>query len=184
MAVNLSVRQFAHEHLLTDIAAVLKNTGMAPHLLELEITEGMVVHHPEHAIQLLTAIKKMGVRLAIDDFGTGYSSLGQLKNFPIDTLKVDRSFIRDIETNIGDKAITEAIIAMGKTLSLTVVAEGVETMEQETFLRDHACDEMQGYYFSKPIAADEFAALLRKNDLIAADKLTREIRGDSAFDAK
>ena len=166
MAVNLSVRQFADEHLLADIAAVLKNTGMAPHLLELEITEGMVVHNPEHAIQLLTAIKKLGVRLAIDDFGTGYSSLGQLKNFPIDTLKVDRSFIRDIETNIGDKAITEAIIAMGKTLSLTVVAEGVETIEQESFLRDHACDEMQGFYFSKPIVADEFAALLRKNGLI------------------
>ena len=161
MAVNLSVRQFAHEHLLADIAAVLENTGMAPHLLELEITEGMVIHHPEQAIQLLTAIKKMGVRLAIDDFGTGYSSLGQLKNFPIDTLKVDRSFIRDIATNLGDKAITEAIIAMGKTLSLTVVAEGVETMEQETFLREHACDEMQGYYFSKPVPADAFAALLR-----------------------
>lgn len=165
MAVNLSVRQFADEHLLRDIKAVLESTGMAPHLLELEITEGMVVHHPEQAVALLTAIKKLGVRLAIDDFGTGYSSLGQLKNFPIDTLKVDRSFIRDLATNVGDKAITEAIIAMGKTLSLTVVAEGVETIEQEAFLREHACDEMQGYYFSRPIAAEAFAELLRKNDL-------------------
>jgi diguanylate cyclase (GGDEF)-like protein/PAS domain S-box-containing protein len=170
MAVNLSVRQFADEHLLRDIAAVLKNTGMAPHLLELEITEGMVIHHPEHAIQLLTSIKKLGVRLAIDDFGTGYSSLGQLKNFPIDTLKVDRSFIRDIATNLGDKAITEAIIAMGKTLSLTVVAEGVETPEQESFLREHACDEMQGYYFSKPIAAGAFSELLRENEVRLAGK--------------
>ncbi|RJF96813.1 EAL domain-containing protein [Noviherbaspirillum cavernae] len=161
VAVNLSVRQFADENLLGDIAAVLAETGLAPHLLEIEITEGMVVHHPERAIKLLTAIKAMGVRLAIDDFGTGYSSLGQLKNFPIDTLKVDRSFIRDIATSADDKAITEAIIAMGKTLSLTVVAEGVETMEQEAFLREHACDEMQGYYFSKPIAADEFTALLK-----------------------
>ncbi|WP_334189061.1 bifunctional diguanylate cyclase/phosphodiesterase [Noviherbaspirillum sp.] len=163
MAVNLSVRQFADEHLLEDLAAILRETGMQPHLLELEITEGMVIHNPAQAIKLLTAIKNMGIRLAIDDFGTGYSSLGQLKNFPIDTLKVDRSFIRDIGSSSDDRAITEAIIAMGKTLSLTVVAEGVETMEQEAFLRMHACDEMQGYYFSKPIAAGEFATLLREH---------------------
>jgi diguanylate cyclase (GGDEF)-like protein/PAS domain S-box-containing protein len=160
MAVNLSARQFADPDLLADVEAILRDTGMPPHLLELEITESMVVHNPAQALNLLTRIKQMGVRLAIDDFGTGYSSLGQLKNFPIDTLKVDRSFIRDISTNAEDKAITEAIIAMGKTLSLTVVAEGVETQEQEAFLRAHACDEMQGYYFSKPLAADDFAALL------------------------
>lgn len=163
VAVNLSVRQFADESLLSDIATVLKETGMAPHLLEIEITEGMVVHNPERAIRLLTAIKALGVRLAIDDFGTGYSSLGQLKNFPIDTLKVDRSFIRDIATNSDDKAITHAIIAMGKTLSLTVIAEGVETKEQEAFLREHACDEMQGFYFSKPVTADEFSTLLNEH---------------------
>ncbi|MBT9528446.1 MAG: EAL domain-containing protein [Rhizobacter sp.] len=161
MAVNLSVRQFADEGLLDDIASILAETGMTPGLLELEITEGMLIHNIERAIKLLTAIKQLGVRLAIDDFGTGYSSLGQLKNFPIDTLKVDRSFIRDLATDSEDKAITSAIIAMGKTLSLTVVAEGVETIEQQTFLRDQACDEMQGYYFSKPIAAAEFATLLR-----------------------
>jgi EAL domain-containing protein (putative c-di-GMP-specific phosphodiesterase class I) len=161
MAVNLSVRQFADEGLVDDIATILEETGMVPSLLELEITEGMIVHDVEHAIRLLTAIKQLGVRLAIDDFGTGYSSLGQLKNFPIDTLKVDRSFIRDLATDSEDKAITSAIIAMGKTLSLTVVAEGVETMEQQAFLRDQACDEMQGYYFSKPVAAEEFATLLR-----------------------
>jgi diguanylate cyclase (GGDEF)-like protein/PAS domain S-box-containing protein len=165
MAVNLSVRQFADESLLGDIATILRETGMAPGLLELEITEGMLIHNIERAIKLLTAIKQMGVRLAIDDFGTGYSSLGQLKTFPIDTLKVDRSFIRDLATNSEDRAITSAIIAMGKTLSLTVVAEGVETIEQQTFLRSQACDEMQGYYFSKPIVADEFAALLRKNSI-------------------
>ncbi len=168
MAVNLSVRQFADEKLLEDIAAILQETGMAPELLELEITEGMIIHNVERAIRLLTAIKQMGVRLAIDDFGTGYSSLGQLKNFPIDTLKVDRSFIRDLATDSEDKAITSAIIAMGKTLSLTVVAEGVETSEQQAFLRDQACDEMQGYYFSKPIAPDDFAALLRANVLTSA----------------
>lgn len=158
MAVNLSVRQFADPNLLKDLADVLRDTGMDPQLLELEITEGMVVHNSAQAIKILSAIKQMGVRLAIDDFGTGYSSLGQLKHFPIDTLKVDRSFIRDIATNDGDKAITQAIIAMGKTLSLTVVAEGVETLEQENILRANACDEMQGYYFSRPITADEFTA--------------------------
>lgn len=161
MAVNLSVRQFADERLLDDIAAILRDTGMAPGLLELEITEGLVVHNPAHAQKLLSAVKRMGVRLAIDDFGAGYSSLGQLKHFPIDTLKVDRSFIRDVVRNPGDKAITEAIISMGKTLNLTVVAEGVETMEQEAFLKERACDQMQGYLFSKPVPPEEFAALLR-----------------------
>jgi EAL domain-containing protein (putative c-di-GMP-specific phosphodiesterase class I) len=101
------------------------------------------------------------VRLAIDDFGVGYSSLAQIKSFPIDTLKVDRSFIRDLPGNAEDCAITQAIIAMGRTLSLTVVAEGVETLAQESFLREHACDETQGFYFSRPIVPEEFAALLR-----------------------
>lgn len=105
----------------------------------------------------------MGVRLAIDDFGTGYSSLAQIKNFPIDTLKVDRSFIRNLPQDADNKAITEAIIIMGKNLSLTVVAEGVETKEQEKFLKDQICDEMQGFYFSKPISPDGFADLLRKH---------------------
>jgi diguanylate cyclase (GGDEF)-like protein/PAS domain S-box-containing protein len=159
VAVNLSPRQFANERLLSEIAEVLKETGIPPHLLELEITEGMVIGDTAAAVHLLTAIKHLGVRLAIDDFGTGYSSLGQLKNFPIDTLKVDRSFIRDIVTNAEDKAITEAIIAIGKTLSMTVIAEGVETLEQEAFLRSHACDEIQGYYFSRPLPADKFAEM-------------------------
>jgi EAL domain-containing protein (putative c-di-GMP-specific phosphodiesterase class I) len=110
---------------------------------------------------VLGELKKMGVRLAIDDFGVGYSSLTHLKRFPIDTLKVDRSFIRDLPEDPEDKAITEAIIAMGKSLNLTVVAEGVETQEQQSFLQDHACDEMQGFLFSKPIAAEAFAELLR-----------------------
>lgn len=161
VAVNLSPRQFANEKLLGEIAEVLKETGIPPHLLELEITEGMVIGDTAAAVHLLTAIKHLGVRLAIDDFGTGYSSLGQLKNFPIDTLKVDRSFIRDIVSNAEDKAITEAIIAIGKTLSMTVVAEGVETGDQEAFLREHACDEIQGYYFSKPLPAEAFAQLMR-----------------------
>jgi EAL domain-containing protein (putative c-di-GMP-specific phosphodiesterase class I) len=121
----------------------------------------MVIQNAERAGRVLAEIKKMGVRLAIDDFGVGYSSLTHLKRFPIDTLKVDRSFIRDLPQNAEDRALTEAIIAMGKSLKLTVVAEGVETKEQQTFLRDRDCDEMQGFFFSKPIPSDEFAGLLR-----------------------
>ncbi|MFA5321277.1 MAG: PAS domain S-box protein [Smithella sp.] len=161
MAVNLSLRQLMDDKLLEDIKSLLKETGMAPNLLELEITESMVMHNPSHLIALLSKIKAMGIRLAIDDFGTGYSSLAQIKHFPIDTLKVDRSFIRNLPQDSEDKAITEAIITMGKTLSLTVVAEGVETPEQENYLREHVCDEMQGFYFSKPVAAGQFADLLR-----------------------
>jgi EAL domain-containing protein (putative c-di-GMP-specific phosphodiesterase class I) len=140
------------------------DSGMAPNLLELEITESMVMQNPARLIALLTDIKKLGVRLAIDDFGTGYSSLAQIKNFPIDTLKVDRSFIRNLSQDSENQAITQAIITMGKNLSLTVVAEGVETQEQKDFLRDHVCDEMQGFHFSKPIAPDQFADLLRNHD--------------------
>jgi diguanylate cyclase (GGDEF)-like protein/PAS domain S-box-containing protein len=162
MAVNLSARQFADEDLIADIAAALKESGMKAELLELELTESMVIQNAERAGRVLTEIKKMGARLAIDDFGVGYSSLTHLKRFPIDTLKVDRSFIRDLPQDLEDKAITEAIIAMGKSLNLTVVAEGVETQEQQTFLQDHACDEMQGFFFSKPIPGDAFAELLRQ----------------------
>ena len=111
---------------------------MDPELLELEVTESTIMHNAERAVRVLTAIKELGVRLAIDDFGTGYSSLAHLKRFPIDTLKVDRSFIREVPNDAEDKAIAEAIIAMGKTLSLTVVAEGVETPEQQAFLSDTA----------------------------------------------
>ena len=122
----------------------------------------MVIQNAERASRVLAEIKAMGVRLAIDDFGVGYSSLTHLKRFPIDTLKVDRSFIRDVPGDAEDKAITEAIIAMGKSLNLTVVAEGVETEEQQTFLKEHACDEMQGFFFSKPIPGEAFAELLRQ----------------------
>ena len=163
MAVNLSMRQLSDENLTREIAAVLEETGMDPSLLELEVTESMIMHNSERAVRVLTDIKALGVRLAIDDFGTGYSSLAHLKRFPIDTLKVDRSFIREIPSDPEDRAITEAIIAMGKTLSLTVVAEGVETPEQQAFLSERSCDEMQGFYFSVPVAPEDFASLLRKH---------------------
>jgi diguanylate cyclase (GGDEF)-like protein len=167
MAVNLSPRQFNDPELLDDLAAILRETGLPPQLLELEITEGMVMHDTERILALLQAIKALGVSLAIDDFGTGYSSLSQLRRLPIDTLKVDRSFIREITQSAEDKAIAEAIIRMGKTLSLTVVAEGVETPEQMALLRSRCCDQMQGYHFSQPVAAERFAELLLEHEILA-----------------
>jgi diguanylate cyclase (GGDEF)-like protein/PAS domain S-box-containing protein len=163
VCVNLSMRQLEDPHLVPEIEAVLQDTGMDPDLLELEMTESMIMQNADHAVCILSAIKSLGVRLAIDDFGTGYSSLAHLKRFPIDTLKVDRSFIREIARDAEDRAIAQAIIAMGKTLNLTIVGEGVETLEQQAFLCEHACDEMQGYYFSTPIKPEAFAALLKKH---------------------
>lgn len=163
MAINLSLRQLTDDSLIEDIRTVLKDTGMMPNLLEFEITESMVMNNSVRMISILTKIKSLGVRLAIDNFGTNYSFLAQIKNFPIDTIKVDRSFIRSIPKETEDKAIIKAIIAMGKTLSLTVVAEGVETQEQMNFLKENSCDEMQGYYFNRPILPEQFADLLRKH---------------------
>jgi diguanylate cyclase (GGDEF)-like protein len=163
VAVNLSPRQFSDEHLLADITAILAETGLDPKLLELEITEGMLMQNIERSIEVLSALRKIGVKLAIDDFGTGYSSLAHLKRFPLDIIKVDRSFIRDLGDDAGDRGITEAIIAMGKTLSLTVIAEGVENREQLDFLEAHQCDEFQGFYFSKAVSADDFTKLLEKH---------------------
>jgi diguanylate cyclase (GGDEF)-like protein len=161
MAVNLSPRQFLDENLLRDIDEVLILTGMPAHLLQLEITESMVMQNVDRAVKLLDQIQSRGVRLAIDDFGTGYSSMSLMKQFPIDTIKIDRSFVRDLENSSEDRAIAKAIISMGKALGLTVVAEGVETVEQDAFLRGHECDELQGYLFSRPIPAEAIALLLR-----------------------
>ena len=134
---------------------------MDPALLELEITESMLMQNVEKAIATLASLSGRGVRLAIDDFGTGYSSLSTLKRFPINTIKVDRSFVRDLPGAPEDRAITDAVIAMGRSLSMTVIAEGVETKAQADYLRGRACDEFQGFYFRKPMTAAELAALLR-----------------------
>jgi EAL domain-containing protein (putative c-di-GMP-specific phosphodiesterase class I) len=161
VSVNLSARQFNDEGLLRDIEAALAESGLAAELLELEITESMVMYNPDKAVMLLTELRAMGISIAIDDFGIGYSSLSQLKRFPINTIKVDRSFIKDLMNNKEDAAITGAIIAMGQTLKLNVIAEGVESADQIGFLRTHNCNEMQGFYFSKPIPENEFADMLR-----------------------
>ena len=163
VCVNLSLRQLEDPDLVPEIEAVLRETGMDPDLLELEVTESMIMQDADRSVRVLKAIKALGVRLAIDDFGTGYSSLAHLKRFPIDTLKLDRSFIREIARDAGDRAIAQAIITMGKTLNLTIVGEGVETLEQQTFLCQQACDEMQGFYFSTPVGPEEFAALLQQH---------------------
>ncbi|CAM3397087.1 Phytochrome-like protein cph2 [Halomonas lysinitropha] len=162
MAVNLSMRQFLDEHLIKDIKDALQETGMAPELLELEITESMIMHDMQRTIGILHELKKMGVRIAIDDFGTGYSSLSKLKEFPLDTIKIDSSFIGDIARCAEDRSLTEAIIELGKSLSLIVVAEGVESEEQVDYLRAHSCDQFQGFYINKPMPAAEFAAAVRK----------------------
>ena len=161
VAVNISMRQFTHERFLQDVARVLEETGMDPVWLELEITESMVMRDPQSSIKILHGLKAMGIRLSVDDFGTGYSSLAYLKRFPLDSLKIDRAFISDLPTDGDDAAITQAIIAMAHSLRLKVVAEGVETAQQLQFLRDNGCDEMQGYYLSKPLAEDQFQCLLQ-----------------------
>ena len=171
MAVNLSPRQFADENLLHDVDEALAVSGMPPVLLQLEVTESMMMRNVSSAIKLLDALQSRGIRLAIDDFGTGYSSMSLMKQFPIDTLKIDRSFVRDLPDDTEDRAIAQAIISMGRALGMTIVAEGVETPAQEAFLRAHGCDEMQGYLFSRPVPPGQLADLLRPAPLLVSPPL-------------
>jgi len=169
IAVNLSRRQFSDEGLLRDVTSILVETAMSADLLELEITESTLMHDVDKAIRTLKAFRDMGVRLAIDNFGTGYSSLSNLTQFPIDTIKIDGSLIHDLSNQTQNGGIAEAIIAMGRNLSLTVVAECVETKAQADFLREHACDEFQGFYFSKAVTAGTFAELLEAQTTAVAE---------------
>jgi diguanylate cyclase (GGDEF)-like protein/PAS domain S-box-containing protein len=169
VAVNISAVQFRSGRIEDNVAAVLADTGLAPELLELELTEGIVMAGADATVETLQRISNLGVKLAIDDFGTGYSSLSYLKRFPIDRLKIDQSFVRDIVTDTDDWAISSAIISMGHSLRLKVIAEGVEHVEQLDMLRRQGCDEVQGYYFSVPLPADDFAALLRQQKFLVKD---------------
>ncbi len=168
VAVNLSPRQFVQDDLHATVVRVLNETGLDPEWLELEITESLMMDNPEHAATVLRKLKASGIKFAIDDFGTGYSSLSYLKRFPIDHVKIDRSFIKDIPGDTDDVSITTAIIAMAHNLRLRVIAEGVETDDQLELLRRHHCDEVQGFLLGKPMPAEEFERKFLRNGASAA----------------
>lgn len=159
MAVNVSAWQFAKSDFVDIVAEILADEGLSPALLELEVTERVIMQGSDAVLETLRRLDRMGIRLAIDDFGIGYSSLSYLKLFPVGKLKIDQSFVRDLPAREGDAAITQAIIGLGQTLGMVVIAEGVETAAQAEFLSRHGCHEAQGFLFSRPVAADEFLAL-------------------------
>jgi diguanylate cyclase (GGDEF)-like protein/PAS domain S-box-containing protein len=160
IAVNVSAMQFRNRTFLEDTFAILAETGLNPEYLELELTESVLMKHAEFTASILHILRKRGVQVAVDDFGTGYSSLGYLRKFPLDSLKIDQSFIRQISATPSETTIVSAIISMGRSLKLRVVAEGVETQDEMAFLQAHQCDEAQGYYFSRPVPPQQFAKLL------------------------
>ncbi len=160
MAVNISAMEFRNENFLSGIFQILKDTGLDPRCLELELTESVLMKHAESTQSILKALRAKGVQLAVDDFGTGYSSLSYLRKFPIDALKIDQSFVRQITGFPDETTIVTAIIGMGRSLKLRVVAEGVEIKEELEFLQEHLCEEAQGYYFSRPVFPAQFAKLL------------------------
>jgi diguanylate cyclase (GGDEF)-like protein/PAS domain S-box-containing protein len=172
IAVNVSARQFRQESVAQALETVLLETGIPPAMLEAELTESAVMFDPARAIQVLHKIRDLGVPISIDDFGTGYSSLAYLKRFPLDKLKIDAAFVRDIATDPDDAAIVIAIITLAHSLNLTVIAEGVETMDQMAFLIDNGCDELQGHYFSKPVPTDEALAMLKRGHFSLAHTST------------
>ena len=151
MAVNVSLMEFRHEGFLEGVFEALADTGLDPRFLELELTESVLMKHAESAASILKTLRARGIKIAVDDFGTGYSSLSYLRKFPIDALKIDQSFIRQISTHPDETTIVKAVVSMGRSMKLRVVAEGVETHEELVFLQAHQCDEAQGYYFSRPV---------------------------------
>jgi diguanylate cyclase (GGDEF)-like protein/PAS domain S-box-containing protein len=161
MAVNISSMEFRDDNFLESVFATLNETGLDPKLLELELTESVLMKRAESAATVLKTLRARGVQIAVDDFGTGYSSLSYLRKFPIDALKIDQSFVRQITAAPDDTTIVTAVISMGRSLKLRVVAEGVETREELAFLQAHLCDEAQGYYFSRPVLPQQFAMLLK-----------------------
>jgi EAL domain-containing protein (putative c-di-GMP-specific phosphodiesterase class I) len=163
VAVNICAAELRARDFVANVQSVLAETGLPPYYLELELTETLLLQDAKFTAIVLQALKGLGVRLALDDFGTGYSSLGHLRRFPMDTLKIDQSFVRDLATDADDASLVSAVISMGRSLHMLVVAEGIETQQQLAFLQDHACPEGQGYYFSAPVAAVEFGQLLKRD---------------------
>jgi EAL domain-containing protein (putative c-di-GMP-specific phosphodiesterase class I) len=161
IAVNVSALEFRDQDFLKNLLAILAETGLDPRFLELELTESVLVKRPELAASILQTVRERGMRVAIDDFGTGYSSLGYLQKFPLDALKIDQSFVRQIGTAGADTSIVTAVIGMAQNLKLRTIAEGVETQEQLEFLQAQHCDDAQGYYFSRPVPPEQFEQLLK-----------------------
>jgi EAL domain-containing protein (putative c-di-GMP-specific phosphodiesterase class I) len=163
LAVNISAVELRSKEFVAGVESILADTGFDPKCLDLELTETFLMQDSKSTSLVLSAIKALGVQLALDDFGTGYSSLSYMRRFPIDTLKVDRSFVRDLTMDASDASVVSAVINMGRSLHMRVVAEGVETMDQVVFLKEHGCSEAQGYHFSRPLKAHEFADWTRRN---------------------
>ncbi len=174
VAVNISSRQFVEGDLEADIRAAIARHNVDPSLLELELTESALMSNAEHTIKVLSNLRALGIKVAIDDFGTGYSSLAYLKRFPIDKLKIDIAFVRDITVNPDDAAIALAIISMAHSMKMTVIAEGVETRAQMVYLRRHRCDEIQGFHFSRPLPAREMAAMMEENRSLPTESGSNE----------
>lgn len=170
LAVNISAVELRSKEFVAGVGAILADTGFDPNCLELELTETFLMQDSKSTSLVLAAVKALGVQLALDDFGTGYSSLSYMRRFPIDTLKVDRSFVRDLTTDAGDASVVSAVINMGRSLHMRVVAEGVEAADQLLFLKQHGCSEAQGHHFSRPLKAADFADWMRRNtaELISA----------------
>jgi EAL domain-containing protein (putative c-di-GMP-specific phosphodiesterase class I) len=160
LAVNLSTIQFSAPDLIEQVSQALNNAQLPASFLELELTESCLMKDMDKAIDVLTKLKNMGIRLSIDDFGTGYSSLSYLKQFPIDRIKIDRLFVSELDTSVDAKEITLAIISMAHSLKMSVIAEGVETLDQQNFLNMNNCEELQGFYFSRPITQNSLIELL------------------------
>jgi EAL domain-containing protein (putative c-di-GMP-specific phosphodiesterase class I) len=161
MAVNISVRQFVQNDITKMVSEALSTSGINPNCLELELTESIIMNNTDEATAVLVELKKLGVDISVDDFGTGYSSLAYLKRLPLDTLKIDRSFVNDITTDADDAVIVTAIIAMATSLNLKIIAEGVETEEQMNILQQQGANIHQGYFFSKPLDAKEMEKILK-----------------------
>jgi predicted signal transduction protein with EAL and GGDEF domain len=164
MSVNVSAIQFRHEDFSSGLATILQETGFDPKHLELEITESALVKRADRTASILKEVRAKGIQVSIDDFGTGYSSLSYLRKFPVDTLKIDQSFIRQITASDSERAMVRAIISMGRSLGLKVIAEGVETAEELDFIQHEHCDQAQGYYFSKPVPPEQLLIFLKTND--------------------
>jgi len=171
MSVNLSARQFKQSNLIERIKNILKETGLDAQYLELELTESLVMTEVESSLKLLHEIKALGIQISVDDFGTGYSSLSYLKDLPLNTLKIDKSFTDDIVNHTDKAPIVQAVISLAKSLNLKIVAEGVESYEQVLYLQQHACDQMQGYYFSRPKPAIDIEKLLIEAQAATSKKI-------------